>query len=427
MMKKTLLVAAFIVAAMSSASAQFGKWTASETQQVKDGQTGVVLTVLTDTEKNDRFIYQTDPMWTPDGKYLMFRSSTRTADGATQYFFIEVATGRRIQVTDGAVGSVFLANKSNTLFVNVRENDQWSMCVMNLDKLFADANRGRAKAFKNYLKKIGTFQAEGETPGGWCVSSDDKYAYITVTRKVSDEELKAAEAKAFKPLDNQPKKVGVSFSGIRKMDLKTGAVTKLIDVDFRVGHIQASRFRPEEVVFCYETGGDAYQRMWYLNANTCEYKPLYNETPLDWVTHETFGTEDYVYFNVLGWQDRLRKQANGIFRINLRTDDVDYIGQVEMDKDRASSLTGRGFWHCNSTRDNKWACGDTFAGSVWIINVENGHRYQIASDLKMAPDHAHPFFSPDGTKICFQSGHFSDGERLNLVMVDLTQLPFFNE
>ena len=98
-----------------------------------------------------------------------------------------------------------------------------------------------------------------------------------------------------------------------------------------------------------------------------------------------------------------------------------------MDKDRSSSLTGRGFWHCNSTRDNQWACGDTFAGSVWIINVETGHKYQIASDTKMAPDHAQPFFSPDGTKLCFQSGHYSDGKRLNLVMVDLNKLPFFRE
>ena len=144
--------------------------------------------------------------------------------------------------------------------------------------------------------------------------------------------------------------------------------------------------------------------MWYCDAATNEYKPLYKETPLDWVTHETFGTEDYVYFNVLGWQDRLRKQASGIFRINLRTDDVEVIGQVEMDMDRESSLKGRGFWHCNSTRDNRFAAGDTFAGSIWVVDVETGYKFQIASDIKMAPDHGHPFFSPDGTKLCFQSG-----------------------
>ena len=37
-------------------------------------------------------------------------------------------------------------------------------------------------------------------------------------------------------------------------------------------------------------------------------------------------------------------------------------------------------------------------------------------------DHAHPSFSPDGTKVLFQSGHFSNGKRLNLMMVDISDL-----
>ena len=85
-------------------------------------------------------------------------------------------------------------------------------------------------------------------------------------------------------------------------------------------------------------------------------------------------------------------------------------------------LTGRGFWHCNSSRDNKWAAGDTFAGNVWVINVETGQRHQLVSDTKMKPDHAHPSFSPDGTKVLFQSGHFTNGKRLNLMMVDISAL-----
>lgn len=443
-MKKTLLVAAVLLAAVSSANAQFGKFSPAEKKTVKDPVTGVSLTVLTDTDRNDRFIYQTDPMWTPDGKYLLFRSSdrvvgeplTRTGkDGKTvsykptQYFFIEVATGRIVQATDGSVGSVFLANKSNRMFVNKRVGEDWNMYVMDLDKFFADASKNRAGEFDSYLKFIGTFpqSAEMGRPGGWCINSDDSYAYISVTREGTAEERAAMEAKAFKPRDDQPKKVGQTLSGLRKMNLKTGEVSMIVNVDFRVGHIQASRFRPNEIVFCCETGGDADQRMWYADADANTYKPLYNETPLDWVTHETFGTEDYVYFNVLGWQDRLRKQASGIFRINLRTDDIDCLGNVEMDKDRSSSLTGRGFWHCNSTRDNVWAAGDTFAGSIWLVNVPTGHKYHIAADVKMAPDHGHPFFSPDGTKLCFQSGHYSDGKRLNLVMVDLTRLPYYKQ
>ena len=141
------------------------------------------------------------------------------------------------------------------------------------------------------------------------------------------------------------------------------------------------------------------------------------------MTHETFATKDFVYFNDLGFQPRLRKQASGIVRINLRTDDVELIGQVELEKDRQAidgQLVGRGFWHCNASRDNKWAAGDTFGGNVWLINVQTGERHWLVSDTKMKPDHAHPSFSPDGTKVLFQSGHFTNGKRLNLMMVDIS-------
>ena len=97
--------------------------------------------------------------------------------------------------------------------------------------------------------------------------------------------------------------------------------------------------------------------------------------------------------------------------------------QVELEKDRQAidgQLVGRGFWHCNASRDNKWAAGDTFGGNVWLVNVQTGERHWLASDTKMKPDHAHPSFSPDGTKVLFQSGHFTNGKRLNLMMVDIS-------
>ena len=203
-MKRFLFAAAFLMAASFSANAQFGQWTASETQKIKDEQTGVELNVLTKTEGNDKFLYQTDPMWTPDCKYLLFRSSDRAAGaqevtlpdgstrrmGSTQYFMIEVATGKIMQVTEGSVGSVFLGNTANTLYINRREggtqrqmggapqggqrpqagqgrpeggqrpqagqggqqppqgqmqrrqdDSKWVMYVMDLDKLFADAKK----------------------------------------------------------------------------------------------------------------------------------------------------------------------------------------------------------------------------------------------------------------------------------------------
>lgn len=119
------------------AFAQFGTYTASEMQSYIDKETGVEITVLTDTARNDRFLYQTDPMWTSDGKYLLFRSSSRGNDKEmerrlpdgkvrkfrpTQIYFIEMETGKIIQATEGPdLGNAFLANKDNRMFMNRNE------------------------------------------------------------------------------------------------------------------------------------------------------------------------------------------------------------------------------------------------------------------------------------------------------------------
>lgn len=440
---KKFFIACFLAITSVTANAQYGVLGASEMKTFRDPVTNIDITMLTDTTKNDRFLYQTDPMWTPDGKYLLFRSSSRSTeevetkdkDGktqkrkTTQLFCINVETGNIIQVTSGNdTGSGFLANRSNKLFLNRKVKDNWNMYVIDLDVFFADVYAGKVKKAEKYEKFIGTFPKDMGRPGGYCVSSDDEWAYITVEREGTQEEIDRMNKNAFIPESNQPVKIKPTLSGIRKMNLTTGEVSMVCNVEFKVGHIQASRFRPEEIVFCNETGGDAFQRMWYVKSDGSDLKPLYKETPLDWVTHETFATEDYVYFNVLGFQPRLRKQAHGIFRINLRNDDIDVMGQVETSTPAAidnQMLGGKGFWHCNASRDNKWATGDTFAGSVWIINTTTGEKTQIASDCRMKPDHAQPFFSPDGRKLCFQSGHFTDGKRLTLMMVDLTKVPTF--
>lgn len=431
-MRNTFFLTSMFVA--GSVFAQFGNVTPSEMQPFTDPVTGVQMTILTDTMKNDRFLYQTDPMWTPDGKYLLFRSSSRSDDKPieyqtpggetrtyrpTQIYFIDMETGNIIQATEGpGLGNAFLANRSNRLFISRREEEKWNMYVMELDPFFADAKAGKVKKQSKYERLIGTFPEEMGRPGGYAINSDDTFAFITVEREGTEEEKERMMKNAFLPLSNQPIKIKPSLCGIRKMNLSTGEVTHVVNTEFKVGHIQASRFRPDEIVFCNETGGDAHQRMWYCRADGSEIKPLYVETPLDWVTHETFASEDFVYFNVLGFQSRLRKQASGIFRINLRTDDIEVLGQVEMEQD-GTQLGGRGFWHCNATRDNRLSAGDTFGESVWVIDNLTGHRYHIASNTRMKPDHAHPSFSPDGRRLLFQSGHFTGGKRLNLMMVDL--------
>ena len=413
----------------------------SEWTTYKDALSGIDIKVLTDTTSNDSYIYQTDPMWSADQRFLLFRSSVRAGGEKRQgqFFLMEVATGRMLQITEGDHGSVFMANRTNDIFINRREDvlgkrkkptgeQTWNLYRMNIDQLWEDALAGKVKAHDKYEQWVASMPMNDSIlgrPGGWCISCEDDFVYVVVERKGTEAEKEQMMAQAFKPAGNQPIKIKPSLGGVRKINLRTGEVSIVVNTLFKVGHIQASRFVNDEILFCNETGGDAHQRIWYVRADGSDFRPIYKETPLDWVTHETFQTKDHVYFNVLGFQERLRKQASGIMRINLRTDDVECLGNVELEgfeQNDKPMLDGRGFWHCNSTRDGRYAAGDTFAGNVYIINVATGERTLIATDCRMKPDHAHPHFSPDGRYLLFQSGHFTDGKRLNLMMVDLKQV-----
>jgi oligogalacturonide lyase len=224
-------------------------------------------------------------------------------------------------------------------------------------------------------------------------------------------------------------RMGTGPGGLRKIDLKTGKFDRVIDTPFQVGHVQVNPWVSGEIVYCHETGGDAPQRIWTVQADGTGNRPLFAEEPLDWVTHETVVTRDEVMFNLIGHQKRLRARPTGIAVINLRTNAVDLLGQVNerkatgLDDDTrqpqnaAGADSFGGFWHCNGSADGRWAVGDTFTGNLWLIDRHDGRRILLSTDHKMKPDHAHPTFSTDGKRILIQSGHFTDGTRLQLVVI----------
>ena len=141
-----------------------------------------------------------------------------------------MATGKIIQATEGPnLGSAFLANKTNRMFVSRKEKENWNMYVMDLNKFFADVKQGKVGKPSAYETFIGTFPTEMGRPGGYAVDCNDDYAYITVEREGTEEEKERMMKNAFLPESNQPVKIKPTLCGIRKMNLSTGEVTKVID------------------------------------------------------------------------------------------------------------------------------------------------------------------------------------------------------
>jgi oligogalacturonide lyase len=432
-----------------------GRRLPSEKRTITDKVTGLTLIFLTTDLASDAKPYQTHTTWTADGKWIIFRSDR---GGGSQAFIVNEQTGDIIQLTDGpasGTGSLNLSRKTNKLYL-VRGGPSWNsvtqeidpataprqLVEINLDPLIADAMAGKPKEAAAYERVICTLPEDLRDAGGFALDADETKIYWGVSwgpqpprpprpprpapsasgtpgepprRQIDDQNMDPNQSReaSRKRFAEQGKGPG----GIRSIDLKTGEIKTVIDVEFRMGHVQTNPWEPGEIIYCHETTGDGPQRMWIVRADGTGNRPLYVETPDEWITHETVATKDEVMFNIMGHLPYLREHPTGIAVINLRTNQMKLLGQVE---DLAANGRGTGgFWHCNGSPDGNWAVGDTFAGNVYLIDRRTGERVLLTTDHKMKPDHTHPIFSADSRRIAIQSGSLTEGTALDIVVVEV--------
>lgn len=453
------LAVAIVGVVAGVAQAQVGRVYPSERKVIHDAVTGVPLVVLTDGRQSDAKIYQTHPQWSADGKWIVFRTNGRAP--GSQAYAVNEADGTIVQLTEGGglvSNSLNLTRKTNRLFfvrdreaharpvqetttgpttnvapttgpattqTTTRPTSTHEFVELDLGRLLADAVAGKVQAAASYERVVGALPP-GMRESGVGIDADESTAYFGVAGGDVGKYLPAG----VEPMPKPPgARMGAGPGGLRAMDLKTGAVRVVIDTPFQVGHVQANPFVPGEILYCHETGGDAAQRMWTVKADGSGNRPLFVEGPDDWVTHEVITGPDEAMFNLIGHQPRLRKRPTGIAVLNLRTDAVELLGQVDERKqpnigddvrqpqNAAGDDSYGGFWHCNGSADGRWAVGDTFTGNLWLIDRTDGRRILLTTDHKMKPDHTHPTFSDDSTRVLFQSGKWTDGQRLQLVVV----------
>jgi oligogalacturonide lyase len=440
----------------SALASNVGKRYPSEKRTVVDRVTGRTLTVLTSSAYSDAKPYQTHDTWTADGEWIIFRSS-RGGNGA-QLFVVSEITGDIIQLTDDPTvnaGTVNLSRREMKLFFirggrapRLAEQDSAGqptprqVVELNMGMLIKDGLDGELKAPEAYERVVVTLP-DDMNGSGLALDADEERLYLGVN--LSPQEPR--DARQRQPRQRQPQQAssdnrsqvdsrntnpnetreeararfevaGRGKSGIRAIDVRTGKIDKVIDVDLRMGHLQANPWTAGEIIYCHETTGDAVQRIWAVNADGSDNRPVYVETPDEWITHETVAGPDELMFNIMGHLPYLREKPTGIAVVNLRTRQVKLLGQVE--EDMGNGMQG-GFWHCNGSPDGRWAVGDTFRGSVYVINRQTGQRTLLTTGHRMRPDHTHPIFSRDSRRVLIQSGMLTNGKALNLMTVTLLE------
>jgi oligogalacturonide lyase len=415
-----------------------------ESRTYVDLKTGQPITALSTSTANDSKIYQDHPQWTACGRWIVFRSDRGCPAGVHQAFALHEVSGEIVQLTEGAglfAGTLNVARLSDKLYyLRAQADGRVALVELTMGPLLktsgdlADAAAAApqasgtppeaalnaenaqaaaapsaagpgaaAAAEPAAAERVIAYVPDGfREAGGFALDADEKTAYLGAR------ELTAAERRG-EPL---PKYVpGTPIppvpSRLFAIDLASGRTETIAETPFLMGHVQTNPWVGGEIVFCNETGGDAPQRMYTMRLGQA-YRPLYVETPDEWITHEAVVTKDEVIFAIMGHLPRLRKKPTGLAVINLRTDEMKILGQCDV---------GNGFWHVNGSPDGRWAVGDDFDGNIHLIDRRTGRMTTLTTGHVMKPDHAHPTFSPDSKRILFQSGYLSGGRNLNLMTV----------
>lgn len=417
-----------------SASGQIGTRFPSEKKIVTDPVTGTQLTFLTSKPSGDSKIYQTHPQWTSDGNWLIFRSNRVRGEAMA----VNEKTGVIVQVTEGGyTGMLCVARKAMKLYVMRYKNTgterprggAMEIVEVDLGKLFTDSETGALKAATVYQKVCGTIPAEMGAGGDMALDANEDFVYYRVGRAEASKHI--PEGMKMEPVFG-PRKMGAGPAGLMSMKLSDGELKYIVTVPFQIGHVQSNPWVPGEIVFCWETGGKAPQRTWTVMADGTGLRPLYPESEYEWVTHEAVITRDEVAIAIMGHRkigipetpadpanpgqetgwgpSGTREKPTGLAIVNLRTREMTIAGQTS---------AGSGLWHVNGSEDGRWAVGDDFSRSIYLIDRNSREMIMLSTGHKTtASDHPHPTFSPDCTKIEIQSAMLSaDNKSMNICVI----------
>lgn len=406
--------------------AQIGDTFASERKVITDPVTGVNIAFLTSQPAGDSKIYPTHPQWTADGNWLIFRSNRVPGEAMA----VNEQDGTLVQVSEGGYfGMLVNAQRSNKLYLmrdtsfaadaqpryGNSENDK-QIVEVNTGALLADVMAKRVKPASHYQRVVGIVPGSMGAGGDMALDAAEDIIYFRIGREEAARHL----PEGTKPESNfGPRNMGAGPTGIASMDLTTGKIAMVVALPFQLGHIQTNPWVSRELIFCWETGGKSPQRMWTMKVGG-EVKPLYPEADYEWVTHEAVITRDEVAFAIMGHRDvgtndgwgpsASRLKPTGLGIVNLRTNEMRIAGQTR---------SGSGLWHVHGSPDGRWAVGDDFERSLYLIDRTTDEMILLSAGHKTtAKDHTHPTFSRDGTKIQIQSAMLSEDDRsLNIAVI----------
>jgi len=342
-------------------------------EEYHDTRTGACVRNLTPNLERAQVIYPTHPMWTPNMEYFVFHAEYA---GRSLPYARHMKTGYARPLIDEDIGASVLDPKNGRLYY-LRRNE---VRVISVSLAFRRMAAPRLVALlpAKVLRMEGVLSLDSK--GDWLYAG----AVLEEGRKWA----------------------------LVALHISSARWQMVTELDFRIGHVQANPWIASVIMFCHETGGDAPQRTWVVNANGAGLRPFYKETYNEWVTHEVWWGGLRALFTIWPYDEEHKQKPHGVVSADFATGKPTVHAQFPA-------------WHTHGSPDGKWIVADDFDRNLWLIKAEtNERRLLTQGHLGNGFDtHPHPSFTPDSKAVVFNSSRNGKEEIFMVDLPDWESLP----
>jgi hypothetical protein len=213
-------------------------------------------------------------------------------------------------------------------------------------------------------------------------------------------------------------------TSVVRVRLSDGAAETLFSKEWFVNHLQHCHADPTTIGCCHEGAFDVPDRLWAFNPRWPQ------PTRQLWDQRSQLGTimavgHERWYFRaqaaLVVAYPQSKSAPRGLYKV-----DVTGGATLIHESDR--------FWHCNLSRDDRWAVVDTFPGlhgvagesQVVLVDMagEVAPRALATARAARHPAHPHPHFTPASDAVIFNDAGTGGWPRVGLVETGLRSLTY---
>ncbi len=362
-----------LVIARNSGFGQKGKVFPDQRRKYKDAKTGHTVWQMTDTPgRFTRAQYATQPMATPDSRFVIYGSDRAGEAGQWNMFKLDLRTGESTQLTESTRNLVY----------------HWSVISPDGKEVYyvEDGNSFKVVNIETLEEREICRVTPCHRPHQLTVSPDNKYIINPIF-------LEAKEEENFLVGNGH-----LIRSALVVINTKTGEIHRLCDGNTPRTHAQYCPTDPNLIMYCYGGPWWYVQRLWMIHADGTGNRPIFIQSHFEGAGHEFWGTAGksiYIFCNG-------GRQPQGLWAVNpdgtnercVMAGPTTGHGSANHEEDRfvASEIYG------NST-DGLWMSKKGSTQPELLVHTG----YDPSKFPSGSGASAHPRFLPDGKRLIFSS------------------------